>query len=124
MKLKARRLSVVLCAVVGVVIWLCVNPASYDLIFAPVENNGVDDAVAGGGASDGDGGSDVGAGSLKMAPYKHRHAWPYMCSGAETSALSDMRISVLRKTPSAYRHCIASIFQKREICEENGRLRS
>ena len=50
MKLKARRLSVVLCAVVGVVVWLCVNPASYDLIFAPVENNGVDDVVAGGGA--------------------------------------------------------------------------
>ena len=38
MKLKARRLSVVLFALVGVVAWLVINPASYDSVFMTVEN--------------------------------------------------------------------------------------
>lgn len=42
MKIKARRLSVVLCALVGVVIWLVVNPASYDEIFTQVEDTGAE----------------------------------------------------------------------------------
>ncbi len=46
MRLKARRLSVVLFALVGVIVWLCVNPASYDSVFLPVENTGAESGVA------------------------------------------------------------------------------
>ncbi len=45
MKLKARRISVVLCALVGAVIWLVVNPASYDEIFTRVENTGAESGI-------------------------------------------------------------------------------
>lgn len=44
MKLKARRLSVTVFALIAVVIWLFANPESYEEIFAPVENT---DAEAG-----------------------------------------------------------------------------
>ena len=43
MKLKSRRLSVVVCAIVSVVIWLIVNPASYDAVFTKVEDIGAED---------------------------------------------------------------------------------
>ena len=46
MKLKTRRLSVVVCALTGVVVWLCVNPVSYEAIFTPVENTGADYVAA------------------------------------------------------------------------------
>ena len=42
MRLKVRRLSVMLVALVGVVIWLVVNPESYESVFMPVENTGAD----------------------------------------------------------------------------------
>lgn len=45
MKLKTRRLSVVLCALVGVVVWLCVNPESYESVFLPVENTGAEGEI-------------------------------------------------------------------------------
>lgn len=38
MKLKARRLTAVLGALIGVVIWLFLNPESYETIFTPVED--------------------------------------------------------------------------------------
>ena len=47
MKLKTRRLSVVVCAAIGVVIWLLVNPASYEQIFTPVENTGAESGIDG-----------------------------------------------------------------------------
>ena len=42
MKLKVRRLSVIGVALVAVVVWLVVNPASYDSVFVASDNNGVD----------------------------------------------------------------------------------
>lgn len=45
MKLKTRRISAVLVAIVGVVVWLCVNPESYESIFTPVENTGAEAGV-------------------------------------------------------------------------------
>ena len=43
MKLKVRRLSVIGVALVAVIVWLVVNPASYDAVFvASDENNGAD----------------------------------------------------------------------------------
>lgn len=42
MKLKVRRISVVGFAVIGVVVWLIVNPASYEAIFTRVENTGAE----------------------------------------------------------------------------------
>ncbi len=44
MKLKGRRVSVVVLIVVGVLVWLIVNPNSYELIFTPVLNTGVEEA--------------------------------------------------------------------------------
>ena len=47
MKLKRRRLITVIVAFVGVAIWLITNPASYEQVFTPVENDGSEyDAVA------------------------------------------------------------------------------
>ena len=46
MKLKVRRVSVVLLALVGVAIWLVVNPASYDEIFTRVENTGAESGIS------------------------------------------------------------------------------
>lgn len=40
MKLRSRRLVAVIVALVGVVVWLVANPASYEQIFTPVENTG------------------------------------------------------------------------------------
>lgn len=45
MKLKSRRLSVVLCSLILVVIYLIVNPASYDELFTQVENTGAESGV-------------------------------------------------------------------------------
>lgn len=45
MKLKVRRLSVVVFSLVGVVVWLCVNPASYESLFLPVENTGAEEEI-------------------------------------------------------------------------------
>lgn len=59
MKLKVRRLSVILTALVGVVIWLVTNPASYDSVFTPVENTGAESGIVEG---DGSGGSEEGGG--------------------------------------------------------------
>ena len=42
MKLKARRLSVVIVALIGVAVWLILNPASYEAIFTKVENTGAE----------------------------------------------------------------------------------
>lgn len=45
MKLKARRLSAVGVAILGIVLWLIVNPASYDEIFTRVENTGAESGI-------------------------------------------------------------------------------
>lgn len=45
MKLKTRRLSVILIALIGAAIWLVVNPKSYEEIFTPVENTGAEAAL-------------------------------------------------------------------------------
>jgi len=45
MKLKTRRISVVLVALVGVVVWLVANPASYEAIFKKVENTGAEEGI-------------------------------------------------------------------------------
>ncbi len=45
MKLKTRRVSVVVLALIGVAIWLLMNPASYETIFTPVENTGAESAI-------------------------------------------------------------------------------
>ncbi len=45
MRLKARRISAVLLALIGVIIWLFVNPQSYEEIFAPVENTGAENGL-------------------------------------------------------------------------------
>ncbi|MBR0467878.1 HNH endonuclease [Candidatus Saccharibacteria bacterium] len=42
MKLRVRRLILVLAAFVGVVVWVTVNPASYEVIFTQTENEGAD----------------------------------------------------------------------------------
>ena len=47
MKLKKRRFVAVIVAVLGVILWLVVNPASYESIFTLAENTGADyEAVA------------------------------------------------------------------------------
>ena len=45
MKLKVRRVSVVMLALIGVAVWLVVNPASYDEIFTRVENTGAESGI-------------------------------------------------------------------------------
>ena len=45
MKLKTRRLVVVVFALVMVVVWLLVNPESYEQIFTSVENTGIETEV-------------------------------------------------------------------------------
>lgn len=45
MKIKARRVSVVLVALIAVAVWLVVNPESYESVFMPVENTGADDGL-------------------------------------------------------------------------------
>ena len=45
MKLKLRRLSVVLMTLIGVVIWLVVNPASYEEVFTRVVNTGIENGI-------------------------------------------------------------------------------
>ncbi len=48
MKLKKRRLLAVVAALMGVMLWLVMNPESYDAIFVPVENTGASEGVSGG----------------------------------------------------------------------------
>ena len=45
MKLRVRRLILVLAAFAGVVVWVAVNPASYEVIFTQTENEGADYAA-------------------------------------------------------------------------------
>ena len=55
MKLKKRRFVAVIVAVLGVILWLVVNPASYESIFTLAENTGADyeaAAVASGADAD------------------------------------------------------------------------
>lgn len=47
MKLKKRRLLAVVAALISVVLWLVMNPESYDAIFVPVENTGASEGVSG-----------------------------------------------------------------------------
>lgn len=53
MKLKVRRLSVVGVVLALAVVWLIVNPASYDAIFTKVENTGAESEIDGVGDADG-----------------------------------------------------------------------
>jgi len=46
-KLKTRRVSVVVLALIGVVSWILINPASYEAVFTPVENTGAESAIVG-----------------------------------------------------------------------------
>ena len=43
MRLKTRRLSVVVIALLGVLAWVLINPQSYDTVFTPVENTGAEE---------------------------------------------------------------------------------
>ena len=45
MRLRTRRILVTLVAFFGAVIWLVVNPASYEEIFTPVENTGAENGI-------------------------------------------------------------------------------
>ncbi|MBR2994331.1 HNH endonuclease [Candidatus Saccharibacteria bacterium] len=45
MKLKMRRVSIVLAALIGVVVWLIINPKSYDEIFTIIENTGAENGL-------------------------------------------------------------------------------
>ena len=45
MKPKKRRLGVVIAAFVGVVMWLVVNPESYESVFVQVENTGAESGI-------------------------------------------------------------------------------
>ena len=45
MRLKTRRISVMLAALFVAVLWLVVNPASYEEIFTPVENTGAENGI-------------------------------------------------------------------------------
>lgn len=47
MKLKTRRVSVVGVVLMLAVVWLVVNPASYEAVFTPVENTGAEDGLMG-----------------------------------------------------------------------------
>ena len=53
MKLKVRRFSAVIVALAGVVVWLCVNPGSYEKIFTQAE--GSDDVGVASGSSNREG---------------------------------------------------------------------
>ena len=53
MNTKARRLVVVVSAILVVGIWLIVNPASYDAIFIKAENTGAEEGVSGDGSING-----------------------------------------------------------------------
>ncbi len=46
MKLKVRRFSVAVMALVGVLVWLIINPESYDKVFTRVENTGAEDGIS------------------------------------------------------------------------------
>ena len=45
MRLRTRRILVTLVALFGAVIWLVVNPGSYEEIFTPVENTGAENGI-------------------------------------------------------------------------------
>ena len=42
MKLKTRRMILMLAAMLGIGVWVLVNPASYETIFTQAENEGAD----------------------------------------------------------------------------------
>ncbi len=54
-EVKARRVLVVLMAFLLVGVWLVVNPASYETIFTPAENNGAEYGATGEGSENGSG---------------------------------------------------------------------
>lgn len=54
MKLKKRRLLAVVAALISVVLWLVMNPESYDAIFVPVENTGASEGVSSSAVQDAD----------------------------------------------------------------------
>ncbi|MDO5452016.1 MAG: HNH endonuclease family protein [Candidatus Saccharibacteria bacterium] len=45
MKLKTRRLSVVVLALVAVILWLVINPESYEAVLTPVEDTGAEGSI-------------------------------------------------------------------------------
>ena len=45
MRLKARRVSAIVLALVGILVWLYLNPVSYDTIFTPVEETEASDGL-------------------------------------------------------------------------------
>ena len=45
MKLKTRRLTAALLALIGVGVWLVVNPESYETVFTRADNDGADYAA-------------------------------------------------------------------------------
>ena len=45
MKLKGRRAFAVVGALIGVVVWVLINPESYDVLFTPIENTGAEEGV-------------------------------------------------------------------------------
>ena len=45
MRIKARRISVVLVALFGALIWVMINPASYEEIFTQVKNTGAENGI-------------------------------------------------------------------------------
>ena len=74
MRLRTRRLSVVLIALIGVVAWIFINPESYDTFFTRIENTGAEVGIIKTWAenlvesfddSDGGGLSEIGTGNLE-----------------------------------------------------------
>ena len=63
MKLKNRRLITVLAALVGVVVWLVVNPESYEAVFTRVENDGTEYSASAKDATSDDVGNNTEAGA-------------------------------------------------------------
>ena len=45
MKLKGRRAFAVVGALIGVVVWVLINPESYDVLFTPIENTGAEEGA-------------------------------------------------------------------------------
>lgn len=69
MKLKVRRLSVVIVTLIGVAVWLVMNPASYEAIFTKVENTGAEAGLeAENDGGDGTNGGAEGASGEAEAP--------------------------------------------------------
>ena len=70
MKLRARRLVLMLVAFLGAGVWVVTNPASYEVIFTKVENDGANYATSevGPGVEDGGYGVETGTSANASAP--------------------------------------------------------